>query len=87
MERLLGRCYAPDQGVVKYLVAFEGFGFDQCTWEPPEHFNDQSKIEEFLEWWTTENPGVDVESLNLHETIFLHEAYVLARAGMTWPGA
>lgn len=24
MERLLGRCYVPDQDVVKYLVAYEG---------------------------------------------------------------
>jgi len=64
------------------------YDLDQCTWEPPDNFsNDPSKVEEFLEWWATENPGVGVESLDPHETIFLHEAYVLARAGMTWAGA
>ena len=25
MERLLGRCYIPNQGVIKYLVAYEGW--------------------------------------------------------------
>ena len=64
------------------------YQLDQCTWEPPESFsNDLKKMEDFLGWWATENPGVDVESLDPHETIFLHDAYVLARAGVTWPGA
>ena len=40
-----------------------------------------------MEWWTTENPGIDIESLDPHETIFLKEAYALARVGVTWPGA
>jgi len=88
MDRLLGRCYVPDLDVIKYLVSYEGYNADQCTWEPPENFsNDSAKIEEFLKWWGTENPGVDVESLDPHETVFLHEAYVLARAGVTWTGA
>jgi len=30
MSQLLGRCYAPDQGVVKYLVAYEGHVVHIC---------------------------------------------------------
>ena len=66
---------------------FHRYPIEQCTWEPPENFsNDPNKIKEFLDWWATENPTVDVESLDPHETIFLHSALVLARAGVTWPG-
>lgn len=64
------------------------YGLSDCTWEPAESFaNDSSKIEEFLDLWATENPTVDVESLDPHETIFIRDAYVYARIGMTWPGA
>ena len=105
MDRLLGRCYVPEQDVIKYLVSYDGYGahfcptsitspmvhrypLDQCTWEPPQSFsNDTSKIDELLAWWTTENPGVDIASIGPHETILLHDAYNLARAGITWPGA
>jgi hypothetical protein len=30
MDRLLGRCYEPDQNVVKYLVAWEGYVVRIC---------------------------------------------------------
>lgn len=61
---------------------------DQCTWEPPDSFsNDHNKINEFLEQWTKENPGVDLESLDPHETIFLKPAFAFACAGVNWPGA
>lgn len=64
------------------------YGLDQCTWEAPENFsNDSGRIEDFLEWWAIENPGADVESLDPHETIFLRDVHVLARTGLTWPGA
>lgn len=39
-----------------------------------------------MEWWATENPGVDIGSFDPHDTIFLHDAYVLARAGISWVG-
>ena len=64
------------------------YDLDQCTWESPDSFsNDPSRINDFLEWWATENPGVDVESLNPHEAIFLQDVQVLARTGFTWLGA
>jgi len=88
MDRLMGRCYEPNQGLIKYLVAYEGFDLKGCTWEPAEHFaNDSSIIQEFLDRWATENPTVDVEALGLDKTIFARDAYNCARAGMTWPGA
>ena len=106
MDRLLGRCYDPEQGVIKYLVLYEGYvtpclvvhlitsqivcryDLKDSTWEPAESFaNDSSKIEEFLDWWATENPNVDVDSLNSRETIFIRDAYYHARNGMTWVGA
>jgi hypothetical protein len=49
--------------------------------------NDLSKIEQLMDCWATENPGVDVESLNPRDTILLHDAFVLARMGVTWVGA
>ena len=107
MDRLLGRRYELNQGIVKYLVSYEGYvarislfirsphesslhryDIGGCTWEPAENFaNDSSKIDEFLDWWATENPSVDVHSLNPRDTIFVGEAYSYALKGMTWPGS
>ena len=30
MEQLLGRCYVPKEGVVKYLVSYEGYFIGLC---------------------------------------------------------
>jgi hypothetical protein len=64
------------------------YGVKDCTWESAESFaNDSTKIQEFLDWWETENPKVDVKSLDPKETILIREAYNYARIGMSWPGA
>lgn len=64
------------------------YPLDQCTWEPPANFsNDYGKINEFLERWADENPTVDIESLDPHETILLRPAHAFACSGTTWPGA
>jgi hypothetical protein len=56
------------------------WGIGDCTWEPLEHFNDPSKIQEFLDSWGAENPDAGVELLRPNDTIFLHEAHNLAAA-------
>jgi len=75
-----------------HLIASQtahSFGLGDCTWEPPEHFeNDITKLDEMWESWTRENPGVDPHSLDPRETVLLHEVYVLARdEKKNWPGA
>ena len=52
----------------------------ECTWEPPEHFNDPSKIQELLDSWGAENPSASVELLRPNDTIFLREVHHLAAA-------
>jgi len=64
------------------------FSLNECTWEPPENFdNDAKKINKLLKRWTAENPGVNIESLDPHGTILLQDAFDLARKGVTWKGA
>ncbi|KAF9777268.1 hypothetical protein BJ322DRAFT_730978 [Thelephora terrestris] len=73
VNKLVGRRYDPDTGVVKYLVSYEGYSLADSTWEPPEHLANAT-IREFLDQWGAENPGVDLGSLDPHENIFLREA-------------
>lgn len=78
--------YLGDSPIASRIIV--SYGLLDCTWEPAENFaNDSSKINEFLDWWATENPTVDMEFLDPKETIFIRDAYNYARQGVEWPGA
>ena len=67
---------------------FDRYGLHECTWEPVQNLaNDSNIIKEFLDSWSKENTGVDVESIDQSETILLSDASYLARLGVTWQGA
>ena len=57
---------------------FHRYPLEDCMWEPPEHFsNNSNRIKEFLEWWATERDAVVVEMLVPYLTFCIQGVHVI----------